>query len=194
VNAVTPISWPAPDFAPETEAERRARQLADLREISALGMQLARAAAAQALAPEPSDPEQPAPPDPNLAFARVTNAVRQAIALETRIAAGTLARSADHPTDRSTQTPDPRRPKLRQTLHKLADAEPERAARAQLRRDIDDRIEDELQADPDAEIPIADILIAIGDDLGLRIDLSQLPYEYLVTPGAPRPTAPEPPD
>jgi hypothetical protein len=178
VSALTPVARPR-----ETDAERRDRELDMLREMAELGMQMARAAAARALDPD----SQTAPDfarDPTLAFARATCAVRQAIALETRIAAAELAPARAQPAPASAH--DPRRPALRQALYKLADAEPERAARAQLRRHIDERIEHELLADPGADLPPGDVFAAICDDLGLHLDPSALPDELLGLPPAPR--------
>jgi hypothetical protein len=184
VNALTPVARPR-----ETDAERRDRELDMLREMAELGMQMARAAAARALDPDSQTaPDQPAAPDfardPTLAFARATRAVRQAIALETRIAAAEPAPARAQPAPAFAH--DPRRPALRQALYKLADAEPERAARTQLRRHIDERIEHELLADPGADLPPGDVFAAICDDLGLRLDPSALPDELLGLPPAPR--------
>ena len=77
----------APPRAPETDAERRARHLDMLREMAELAMEVARHAAAKATSPDPATADAP---DPGLTFARATRAARQAIALETRIAAGDL--------------------------------------------------------------------------------------------------------
>jgi hypothetical protein len=164
-----------------------------LREMAELGMNMARVAAARALGDGPADTDQPAA-DPSLAFARATRAVRQAIALEIRVAAeaaprhnpaGDLARSA--PARLAVPAPDPRRPALRQALHKLAAAEPERAARAQLRRHIDERIEEELLADPDGDLPLGEAFAAICDELGLNFDASTLSDEFLAIPPTPHP-------
>ena len=174
----------APKTAPrtnvETDAERRARHLDMLRELAELNMQAARVAAVQVAQ---ADPGAQAAASPTLDLARATRAVAQIIALENRIVAGEPARSAP-------ATHDPRRLPLRQALHKTADAEPDRAARARLCRMIDDRIEEELDADPDQDLPITEALIAIADDLGLRLDCSQLPDELLGIP--PRAIQPSP--
>ena len=84
---------PAPD-----NAERRERQLRHCQELAELGMELARAAAREALralsAPaEHRMPGMAAPPvcdtvEPGVLFTRVSRAVRQAILLENRILAG----------------------------------------------------------------------------------------------------------
>ncbi len=169
----------------ETAETRTARHFDLLREMAELGMAMARNAAAQALDPDPASPRPS--PDPVLAFARTTTVVRQAITLEARIASGALAREGAAPArapepPKPGAAPDPRRAPLRHTLHKLAAAEPDRAARTRLCRRIDERIEHEILADPEADLPITDLLVAICDDLGLRLDPSKLPDELLGIP------------
>jgi hypothetical protein len=82
------MSTPPPS-APSA-ADRAARQMAMLRELAELGMELARALGAQALAElSPADETPDAPKvttaDPVLMFTRVARAVRQTVALEMRI-------------------------------------------------------------------------------------------------------------
>ena len=169
----------APPRAPETDAERRARHLDMLREMAELAMEVARHAAAKATSPDPATADAP---DPGLTFARATRAARQAIALETRIAAGDLPpmrapRPARDPA--APPAPDPRRTHLRQALHKAAQGEPNRAA---LRREIDVSIERELGADPEAEIATGEILAKLSNQLGLPFDPSLLPDHFLAAP------------
>ena len=173
MNAITPISA----RTPETDAERRERQLAYLRELAELNMQAARFAAARIAAtriaeqPISPDPEAQSAASPTLDLARATRAVTQIVALENRIVRGEQAPRAP--------SADPRRPKLRQTLHPLAASEPTQSARASLRRQIDESIEDALVADPDHEVPLVEILLAITDDLGLALDPATLSDEIL---------------
>ena len=102
-----------PPAPAETGAERRDRQLGWLREMGELGMKMARNAATKALDPQPDDPGRAAPaPDPTLAFARVTRAVRQAIALENRVAAEAAPRH-NAAGDFAPRAPAPSRPRLR---------------------------------------------------------------------------------
>ena len=173
---------PASPRAPETDAERRARHLDMLREMAELAMAIARDAAAKATS---LDPTPPGAPDPGLTFARATRAARQAIALETRIAAGDLpSLRPSRPANDPAAAPDPRRAHLRQALHKAARAEPGRPA---LRRDIDISIERELGADPEAEIATGEILAKLSEQLGLPFDPSLLPDHFLtVGPTCPR--------
>ena len=199
----------APARAPETDAERRTRHLDMLREMAELGMQAARIAAQLMLDADPRSSDEPANPnspknDPVIAFARATSATRQAIALEARIAAGvpTRVRSESLPLRAPA---DSRRPALRQALRDAADAEPNRAARTQLHRHIDQRIDEELLDDPDHEIPLVEILLAISADLSLSLDPSRLSDEVLglaprnlrppnFNSADPNPPGPEPPN
>jgi hypothetical protein len=179
------------------QAERTARHLAMLRELAEIGMALARALGQQALAaleapapeaPEtaPSDPVHPAPvrPDPGLGFARVARAVRQTIALEARIIADRDApprppRPERHPGRRPGRHPDPRHATIRRVLHEAAAADARGAAPATVLREIDERLDDELDADLDQDIPVADIIVAICNDLGLARDLAQQSDEFV---------------
>ncbi|HEX4260480.1 MAG TPA: hypothetical protein VHY76_05220 [Acetobacteraceae bacterium] len=167
------------------QAERTARHLAMLRELSEIGMALARAIGEQALAaletPSPSDPQAvptaPAPnrTDPGLAFARVARAVRQCIALEARIAAGPLPAARGRGAPRP--APDPRRETVRRVVRLAAEADGLSAAT--LKRDIEERLDEELDADPDGEIEVEDHIAAILGDLGLGRNLARQPDEVL---------------
>jgi len=163
----------APPRAPETDGARRARHLDMLREMAELAMEVARHAAAKATSPDPATADAP---DPGLTFARATRAARQAIALEARIAAGDLpALHQRRPANDPAAPPDPRRPLLRQALHKAAPG-------PNLRREIDASIERELGADPEAEIATGEILAKLSEQLGLPFDPSLLPDEFLTAP------------
>ena len=177
---------------PEDPAERKARHLAMLRDLAELGMNLARKAAEKADEDLERDDTQaqPGKPDHNLTFNRHARAVRDTIALESRIASDTPSRRA--PPYRPAASSDPRRPLLRRALHQAAHAEPDRA---QLCRAIDERIEQELLADPAQDTPAGSVLAAISRHLDLSIDPSKLSDELLVCdhPGWNEPP-PEPPD
>ncbi len=187
MNAITPIA-PAP--TPDAAAERTAHHLAVCRELIDLGMVLTRAAAAKALqewsvpepqagdppnpTPEPAQPEPPATPrriaDPGLLFARLSRAVRQAVALECRVAADAAA--AANPVRASRVAADPRRPILRGVLADITTNQPDRA---QLRRDLNERLDAELETDPDQERPLADLYTTVCQELGLDPDYSAMP-------------------
>jgi hypothetical protein len=169
-------------------AERTARHLRQLQELAELGMAMARAVAEEALHPAPAPEAAPSEPataptrtrrDPGLGFARLAHSVRQTIALEARIAA-----ERDNPSPRPSRPPppDPRRSLLRGALYAAAPGPHREAGRATpggFRREIDERIEDELAADPGGDIPIHEILAAICGDLGITLDCSRLPDALL---------------
>ncbi len=185
----------------EAAAERTARHLAMLRELAEIGMALARALGQQALValapPAPETPEPaPAPPsriDPGLAFARVARVVRQIIALEARIVADRDApprppRPDGRPARRPDRSADPRHATIRRVLHEAARLDARGAAPAPLLRRIDERLGDELDADPDQDIPIEEIIAGLCEDLGLGRDLARVSDElldFLIRAGSP---------
>ncbi len=185
------------------DPERTARHLAMLRELAEIGMALARAIGEQALAaleappPDPETPQPEAPPspapnraDPGLAFARVARAVRQCIALEARIAAGPLpaprGRAAPQP------APDPRREHIRRVVRLAAEADG--LSFTALKREIDERLDDELEADPDGDTPVEEIIFAIIRDFGLARDLAHQPDEVIAILAGPGPDEADPLD
>jgi hypothetical protein len=172
-------------------------------ELADLGMQLARAVAARALtdwtepreqaAPEPAPspaPEPRATPslhtagatlrtptckpiDPALLFTRLAATVRDCIALEARLAAG------PPPSSRAaaqTLRADPRRAPLREAFHQITEDHPDRA---ELRQEIDARLDETLAADATQTTPAPQIFFALCDELALTIDFASLPDEYL---------------
>ncbi|HEX4260622.1 MAG TPA: hypothetical protein VHY76_05940, partial [Acetobacteraceae bacterium] len=175
MNAIPP--------APSTDPERTARHLAMLRELAEIGMALARALGEQALAaleapatPDAAAPQAEATPqpstartDPGLAFARVARAVRQCIALEARIAAGPLPARRGRAAPQ--QAPNPRREHIRRVVRLAAEADG--LSFTTVRGEIDERLDDELEADPDGDTPVEDIIFAIIRDFGLARDLAQ---------------------
>lgn len=178
----------------ETDEQSRVRCLATLKRVTELSLAMAENAAAQHLAAEPREPDQP---DPSLVFARACSSVRQCIAAEQRI------RTRAAMSRRLLLTPpDPRRAALRDHLHRSAAAEPDREVRNELRRHIDERIEEELSRDPDHQRPAADLLIEISKPLGFPVDLSKVHDDMLVPgpkhrvyrPGPPNPHRTPPPN
>ncbi len=112
-------------------------------------------------------------------FDRLCRIVLAAIALENRIAAAAAQEAASRPTWRS---PDPRRPALTRALHIAAARHPNAAA---LRRNMEDRLDEELEADPTAT---AAIIHKICRGYGIHInpnptttDPGQALYEILGT-------------
>ena len=183
---------PPPARAPETDADRRQRQLSLTRELTELNMLAARNAAAQITAQaieraaDPAAPDEtPAAHNPTLALARATRAVISIIGLENRIAAGERAAIPAFE--------DPRGPALRKLLHPLTNAEPDPDRRRALRLRINERIDDALATDLDDDLPLAQIASVIAQEHGLYLDLTQVPDEYLDSP-AESAAYPHPPD
>lgn len=166
--------------APETDADRRLRQLSLTRELTDLNMIAARDAAEQIIDRDPeAEAETPAADNPTLALARATRAVISVINIENRIAAGERAATPAFE--------DPRGQALRKLLHPLTDAEPDAARRRTLRLRLNDRIDDALATDLDDDLPLAQIASVIAAEQGLHLDLARVPDEYL-DPPAPQPT------
>ncbi len=215
LNAISPFP------TVEVEEERRARHLRMARELAELGMALARAAATQALlewrAPPGGASEPPAPdstpadtaaetqaaepaavarprPDHALAFARLSRAVRQTIALEARIAAGDIASPrrhrhpgslGEHPADRR---PFPLEGRL---IDQASDADLNRALSLGLLRDIAERLDDDPEIEPEDIAAIADTLRRACNDLGIGLDPRQEPDGWLDA-GQPTSLSPNP--
>ncbi len=170
-----------PASPPETNVERRERQLGLTRELTDLNMLAARDAAHRIATRDPDAvPDGPASADPTLALARATRAVTLLIAHENRIAAG--EQSTPFSVD------DPRALALRQLLHPLLAAEPDPARRRATRLRINLRIDDAMAADLDDDVPLAQIAKVIANENGLSLDLAKIPDAFLepgFTPAAP---------
>jgi hypothetical protein len=208
MNAIPP-SPPAQEL-PEA---RTVRHLAMLRELAEIGMALARAVGEQALqelapqagpleAPQAARPATtPSRAEPATTFARLARAVRQTIALEARIAAGGIPGARTPHALRP--APDARRQVIRRVLRQVAAADG-----IPLDREIDERLGDELDADPDGAAPVEDVIAAICHDLGLPRGIARQPDEVLAMLGladpselavtdprdeSPHPAGPDPP-
>ena len=182
----------------ETDAESRVRQLATFRRLTELNLQAAEIAAAR-LRDAATQGVAADAASATLDLARASRAAALAASQENRIRRGEdpePPRPAARPAAPSRTPFDPRRAPLRAALHQAADSEPNRAARAALRRDIDEALEQELLADPDREIPIDEVLCAVCETLDLELDPKNLSDEVLGMPPrtylpnlAPRPEA-----
>ena len=144
--------------APEQDSDRAERQMRLCRHLTDMAIELAGAAHAQALADLTAT--QPTPPRPgppaSLLFTKFSDAARQAMMLETRIAAGR------HVTPKPPE--DARRPNLRRVLHRVATTRPDGPA---FKRLAYERLDTELALDPRAAT--ADILATLCETLGVEI-------------------------
>jgi len=169
--------------APEQDSDRAERQMRLCRHLTDMAIELAGAAHAQALADLTAT--QPTPPRPgppaSLLFTKFSDAARQAMMLETRIAAGR------HVTPKPPE--DARRPNLRRVLHRVATTRPDGPA---FKRLAYERLDTELALDPRAAT--ADILATLCETLGVEIP-PEIFAETLRGQAWPplRPTPPAPP-
>lgn len=159
--------------------DRAARQMAMLRELAELGMELARALGAQALAKlSPADETQDTPKvttaDPVAMFTRVARAVRQTVALEMRIGRADAQDQAED--DRALHRYEQISRKV--LVHEIAtDAitlhVDEDGRRDRLLRELDDRLEAERPDDASyAYLPVNVLVTRICRDLGVAPDWS----------------------
>ena len=136
--APNPHATPPPPELPPDRARRVARQLQMLDELAEIGVELARRLLAQVPDQPSAAPRSAA--DPFIAYARVTRAVRLTLAMQTRVAEGTLATARP-------AKPVPERKDYRKTLLRLiVQEEVERctdgAERTQTILDLHERLED----------------------------------------------------
>ncbi len=166
-----------------TYAERIATNIAQLARLAELGMELAESTARHAqrtlAEPEPAAeaPDGPLPielPRPKLSdpvkwFDRLARTVNACIKLQTQI--------IHQQTAAARRVADPRRPILRRALrpfiHTVPD-EPPFPPGPSL-QEIDDAVDQELQADPDRLTPLTEILTLVCEDLGLNPEIIPLP-------------------
>jgi hypothetical protein len=183
MNAMPPFSEPPlcgtdADDPPETQEERTARQVGMCRRLADLGMQLAEAAAAKALAAaEDEDPEVPraksraSGPDPAISFARYCTTVRQCITLEARLLAGPSQ------SKRSRKPPyDVRRNLLKRVFTEgtIRQHDAKEAASTLIEAG-----EEALAADPEGKKQIFDIVWESCKTTGIKIDKGTLHDEML---------------
>jgi len=173
--------------------ERTERHLAMCQEMAELGMKLVRAVSHKALrdwteeAPEPQA-KAAKKPDPALTFSRLTGAVRQAIALEARIAnpPQTQARRGRE------KKFDPRRATLKRLVHETTERKPDRN---DLRKGAERTIEDHLADDFYDNTPMPDLFQIICKEAGIEPSQRALSDEMLdiAFPGPwPDPPPPKP--
>lgn len=187
---------PAPHLL-ESDEDRRARHLSALKDLTTLGMTLARKAAARAEthldAPE-TDPADPRPADHARTFERYARIVRTLIGLEHRIATLNPARRTFRPglpsaAARFGPDADPRRPKLRRFIQDITRSNPDAA---EIRRLAQTTIDATLDRDPDRAMPIGQILDEICTTYGLPFDITKIPDAFLVPYPSDPPPEPEP--
>ncbi len=168
------------DAEPESRAERHLRLLQELAEI---GMDIARAVRAEAVAE--ADAAEPAPSrfgnaDPGLVFSRIARAVRQTLALEARIAEGIATARVEEDKRRADEASlefDLREQEVRDYVIEAIEAEAaeRQAPDSHIERLLDDLDERMNEGDYDealADGPIGELVARICADLGVTPDWS----------------------
>jgi hypothetical protein len=170
------MSTPRP-AVPSAE-DRAARQMAMLRELAELGMELARALGAQALAelnPDETDTPKVTTADPVAMFTRVARAVRQTVALEMRIGRADAQDQAEDDRAYHRYEKVARRALVQEiaadaiTLHAQEDDRRERLLQA-----LDDRLEHEREHEDAlySFLPVNVLVTRICRELGVQPDWS----------------------
>jgi hypothetical protein len=170
---------------PDDPEGRTARQLAMLQELAEIGMQIARAVRDEALATDaPADDDAPKRPsrfgngDLGLVYSRIARAVRQTVALETRVAEGgqkaCLERDQRHAAAVRWAAHE-RRAEIRGYVTEAIEAEGVQhgASDHEVDRLLDD-LEDRIEAyDPLlGDAPMGEVVARICADLGIVPDWS----------------------
>jgi hypothetical protein len=161
----------------------RARQLDILQELADIGMQIARAVRDECLAPLAVDEASSRGSfrrggDPGLVFSRVARAVRQTLALQTRIfegASNDRRHSEQQRVGAIRLAADERQEEIRDYVAQAIDDECRRtdASETEVERlldDLDERLEDGRYDDMLADAPVAELVQRICFDLGLTPD------------------------
>ena len=174
-----------PEDAEARAEARTARQLAMLQELAEIGLQIARAVRDEALArAEPVDEEAPARVSPfgagdlGLIYSRISRAVRQTLALESRIAEGLETARFERRRSHVAKVRSAFEDREREVRDYVAEAiENEGAERRipdneveRLLDDLDERLEDGQYDDALADGPIAELVARICEDLGVSPD------------------------
>jgi hypothetical protein len=194
-EAATPHPWGRPPEcerragdrpadADESGADRARRHLRMLAELAEIGMDMARAVRDQAV----GEARDGAGGDLGLAYSRIARAVRLTLAVETRTAEALGARLAEEAQartwaqdearrqawDRQAQARDARDDAVRRALEQVIEAETgENDAFERLLEAANERLEEEDDADDDADRPIGEIVARICRDLNLSPDWSR---------------------
>jgi hypothetical protein len=158
-------------------ADRAARQMTMLRELAELGMELARALGAQALAElspeETPDAPKVTPADPVLMFTRVARAVRQTVALEMRIGRADAEDQAEDDRALHRYEQIARRVLVHEIAADAVTMHAEDGRRERLLRELDDRLDAERPDDANySYLPVNVLVTRICRDLGVQPDWS----------------------
>jgi len=174
-SSIAPPDGPpqsAPGFCARGAADARAQQrLALLRELSEIGMRLARGVEGRAEAPDAGDV--------GLVFSRIARAVRQTLALEARLEEEHQARARkaaferEQAAVRAAHAPVVERSAIvRRAVVQAIEADADEDDFEQLFDQLDERLDDR-EADEDyLDRPLGELVARICQDLGVAVDLS----------------------
>jgi hypothetical protein len=173
IASAAPSDPDAPEaFAYGATHGRTEQRLAMLRELSEIGMRLARGVERQAETPETASG------DLGLAFSRIARAVRQTLALEARLKGEREARvqeeraMRDQQLARATRSSIGRRSKLvRRAVGQAIEADAGEHDFEQLFDDLDERLADR-EDDDFLDRPVSELVARICKDLGVTVDWS----------------------
>ena len=169
---------------PSAEAERTERHLTMLRELAAMGMDLARAVHRQGMAEDkPAEPatEQPAA-QATLAFSRVAKTVRQCLALEARVAdqqirreRGEIDEVGELVKQAKTYQLAKKKRRVRRAVTEAIEAEKEAGVlypsdAEKLFDDLGERLEDERLIDDLQDLPVGECIARLCRKLGVTPD------------------------
>jgi uncharacterized membrane-anchored protein YjiN (DUF445 family) len=160
---------PSSETQPWDSADARtARHLQGLAELGEIGMELARLVRRQAVEQAAANPDGAVDEHLGLVFARIARAVRQAFALEARLA-------DDRRTARAAETRlrvEGRKTKVRTAVERVLDAEASESDAENLFYDLTERLETDYDDADFADRPIGELVARICRDLGVTPDWS----------------------
>ena len=162
--------------APPSPSPRAAQRLAMLEELAGIGMELARALKVQALAAlEPDGAEAPrvTTGDPVAMFARVARAVRQTVALETRLERPDRDSEIERWRDEAMFARRSRKAHIRDIAETILETEAPESRREWLTEALDARLEaDREDDDAFTYVPTGLLVSRICRELGVEPDWS----------------------
>jgi hypothetical protein len=147
-----------------------------LAELAEIGMELAREVRVQAVEAVP--PGRVIRADPVVAFARLGRAVRQTLALESKVAAGgfdfpfPVSRRADQPDGAYRSWDSGTKAKVRRSVVEAIASGAEAGDAEDLLRDLNERLDDPEYGDEMSDRPIGMAVALICGALGVTVDLT----------------------
>lgn len=161
--------WPD-DGARETDEERTERHLAVLKELTEIGMRVARAVEAQATGEAAPDAPAIVGTDLGLTLSRIARAVRQTVALEAKLAEDRRAGHAERTTKRAQDAKVRswlRKSKVQDIVERAIEAQESGNVAERLLSDLTERLMDPDEEAVFADRPLPELVGQICRDLGV---------------------------